>query len=290
MKLGIGTAQFGMEYGAFNEYGQTAIEEVSSIVAEAEKTGIKVIDTAPAYGNSEEVLGKCLRSRNHFRIVTKTPVFTANPITRMHAEHLQTALANSLKKMGLTSVYGLLIHHADNLLAVNGHLLYERMNHLKQRGMVNKIGVSVYTGEQIDKILESYAIDIIQLPLNVLDQRLLRSGHLKKLRQRGVEIHARSAFLQGLLLISPKQLPAYFQPVAKHIQKYHQFLHDNNLSPLQGALGFVIGVEEIEHVICGVNNMHQFQELLTCLPRNDIDFSPFSLDDPKFIDPVKWNV
>ena len=110
------------------------------------------------------------------------------------------------KISGRGNVYGLLAHHADDLLVPGGRRVFEEMQRLLEEGLVRKIGVSVYSGQQIDSILELYTPDIVQLPLNLFDQRLLESGHLEKLKRRGVEIHARSVFLQGLLLIEPDQV------------------------------------------------------------------------------------
>jgi len=166
----------------------------------------------------------------------------------------------------------------------------EKMLDLKHQGLVKKLGASVYTAEQIDRLLEQYELDLIQLPVNILDQRLVASGHLAKLKRAGVEIHARSVFLQGLLLMEPDTLPPYFEPVREHLRRYRAHLEGWGLSPLQAALGFVIGLEEVDVAICGVNTHQQLEELVRLaksLP--DLDrLAEFAIDAPSVLDPSRW--
>lgn len=288
MKLGLGTAQFGLDYGISNRRGQTPAEEVSLIFAAARKQGLQMIDTAASYGNSEVVLGATLPVGHQFKIVTKTPPFRSS-IGRDSAKRLEEIFHGSLRRMKVSSVYGLMIHDAGDLISDEGPLLMDRLLMLRDRGLVSKIGVSVYRTDQIDNILDRFAIDIIQVPVNVLDQRLLRSGHLKKLKKAGVEIHARSAFLQGLLLMDPARVPDYFFSILDHVKKYHEWIKSRRLSPVQAALGFVMGLEDVDYVICGVNDLKHFEELCGVSPLSDSqDFSKWAIDDPMMVDPSRW--
>jgi aryl-alcohol dehydrogenase-like predicted oxidoreductase len=193
--------------------------------------------------------------------------------------------------MHTASVYGLLIHHADDLIGDDGHALMDRMLELKRQGLVKKVGVSVYTAEQIDRVLDNFTIDLIQLPMNVLDQRLLVSGHLTQLKAAGVEVHARSAFLQGLLLMDPDAVPPYFDPIRRHLVRYHGKMRQLGLTPVQAALGFVIGLNEIDAVICGVTTHQQLLEICAganpC--RTDL-FTEFALDEEGMINPSLWRL
>lgn len=287
MKLGLGTVQFGLDYGISNSEGVTPIEEVREILAVAKRNSIRVIDTAAMYGSSEEVLGKTLPAGNNFDIVTKTPRFDGNMENK--ADLLKQTFQRSLKNMNRTSVYGLLIHHADDLLGNGGNLLIGKMKELKEEGTVKKIGVSVYTAAQIDMILDRFDIDIIQLPINVLDQHLLNSGHLTRLKKAGIEIHARSAFLQGLLLMEPAALPSYFDSIKPHLKQYRDSLLQYRLTPLQAALGFVAGINEVDVVVCGVNNHLQLEELCGNLMSIEPSmFSSFAIYDEDILNPSKW--
>ncbi len=201
MKLGIGTAQFGLDYGISNTSGKTSLKEVRSILKIATENGVDVLDTAYSYGDSESVIGKCLPEQNRFRIIIKTPSFKKSRYTAADGNTIKSAFYESLERLRLSSVAGLLIHHADDALAEGSEFLYEVMHELKSKGLVEKIGFSVYSGEQIDKLLDLYDFEMIQVPVNVLDQRLIKGGELKKLKNKDIEVHARSIFLQGLLLM-----------------------------------------------------------------------------------------
>lgn len=279
-----------MSYGISNNAGKTSQEEVGSILADAASYGVRVIDTASLYGNSETVLGRSLPSNSEFHIVTKTPQFAGQVLGESDAQHLEDTLRSSLSKLGRSSVYGLLIHRSSDILLPGGNLLVDRLLKLKQYGLVSKVGVSVYSGLQIDQVLERFPIDLIQLPINVLDQRLLQSGHLQILKRAGVEIHARSAFLQGLLLMEQQEVPEYFDGVREHLESLRLFMRERGLSPLQAALGFVSGIPEIDQVICGVNNARQLGEIIEAA-RVKVDFRKFAeyaIADEGIVNPALW--
>jgi len=293
MKLGIGAAQFGLDYGVSNTEGITPIAEAAKILKQAESLGIEMIDTAPAYGNSETVLGSCIHDKHRFKIMTKTPFFDKDVIREQDVELLRKTFISSLRNLKQSSVYGLLIHHADDLFAVNGQKLWKSMEALKNEGLVKKIGVSVYDAEQIDELLERYTVDLIQVPLNIFDQRLLKSGHLKKMRDRQIEIHARSIFLQGLLLMEPSELPPYLSHAAPRLQKYQDLIKPLNLTALGAALVFIDNLDEIDTYIVGLNNYQQLEEIFSHLTKNrdnslDFDFSKFALTDESIINPSLW--
>lgn len=291
MKIGLGTAQFGMDYGISNREGQTSTDEVVRILEVARQNRISVIDTAALYGASEEVLGRTLPRDHEFRLVTKTIRIDVDRITGEDADRMEQAFFSSLEKLSGCGVYGLLFHNTDDLLAEGGELLLERMEALRHTGRIEKIGVSVYTAEQLDAILELMEPDIVQLPMNVLDQRLLAGGRLAALKSRNIEIHVRSAFLQGLLLMDPESLPDFFASARRHLEGYHAFLRENSITPVRAALGFLAGRFEIDCIVCGVNNHRQLMELCrSAAPLPDIDFSTFALDDATLLNPSCWGV
>lgn len=292
-KIGIGTAQFGLDYGISNKIGKVSLEEAAKILEIATQNNIRFIDTAMDYGDSEEVLGKALLHKHHFTIVTKTPKFLKASITHDDVLLMENSFYRSLSKLNLSSVYGLLIHIADDLLAENGHILMEKMLDFKQRGLVEKIGVSVYTGEQIDKVLENFSIDLIQLPINIFDQRLIANGYLLKLKKRHIEIHARSIFLQGLLLMDPAAVPSYFDQFSEHLFSYWRYLKKHGISPLQNALQFALQLPEIDIVLVGVCSAVEFKEIISTvkqLSSTHLDYSSWSIDDERFINPMLWEL
>ena len=290
MKLGLGTVQFGLDYGVSNTSGQTSLEEVQKIIDYAAVSGVEVLDTAFLYGSSEEVLGKVLPSNHPFKIVTKTSKISDEIVSENAADALIGDFEQSLNRLQQESVYGLLLHDADVLFKDGAEILVDRLRGIKQGGLVQKIGVSVYTQEQIERGIELNFCELIQLPVNVYDQRLVKSGMLRRLKDNRVEIHARSTFLQGLLLMRPDELPEYFSMIDEHHRRYWKFIEQKSLSPVQSALMFLNSLHEIGTVVCGVNNLGQFEELVGV---NLHDFSlteyvEFAVNDLTVIDPVEW--
>ena len=293
MKLGLGTVQFGLDYGISNKHGMTPINQVKEILAHAHESGIRVLDTAMLYGKSEEVLGVSLSPSHSFDIVTKTLQFKKPQINQNDAKKLTEGFEASLTKLGRQSVYGLLIHHADDLLAKGGEYLMEAMLSLKASGAVKKIGVSVYDSNQVEQILEKYSIDLVQLPINVFDQRLLINGNLKALKNAGIEIHARSIFLQGLLLMPVEQMPDFFSPIKPLAASYNKLLSTHDITPLQGALSFAQQCEEIDSVILGVSSINELTEIIAAwssVSEQKIDFSHYACTDSRMINPAQWNM
>ena len=289
MKLGLGAVQIGLNYGISNKNGKTSEEEVAEILAVAACQNIRIIDTAPLYGTSEEVLGRKLPKIHDFHVVTKTISIGSTAITSSHVKLLEETFFRSIKKLQASSVYALLVHHANDLLAYSGELIMEKMLELKHQGFIEKVGASVYTSIQIEKILRRYPIDIMQLPVNVMDQRLIQGGYLKELKAAGVEIHARSVFLQGVLLMDPDSLPAHFNTVKPHLKHYRNSIRERGFSPVRAALGFVIGLPEIDFVICGVNDHKQLQELCAIHAIYDADeFRSFAIEDETILNPTLW--
>lgn len=289
MKIGLGTVQFGLDYGISNRYGQTTSGEVNDILTFATKAGIELLDTAPAYGTSEKTLGQAITGLSSLKIVTKTPIVRHVPSTQELQDLVTRTFDDSLQALRVDSVYGLLVHHAEDLLQEGGERLWSVMTDLKNRGLVVKIGLSVYDQKQIDLALERFDIDLIQLPVNVLDQRLIESGHLKKLKNRGVEIHARSAFLQGLLLMDPQELPPHFNSVRELLTSFHAAVSVRRMTSTQASLGFVAGLPDIDRVICGINTLQQLEELVAGLtPLVSSEWSDFACDDPQILNPSNW--
>ncbi|MDT8375576.1 MAG: aldo/keto reductase [Mariprofundaceae bacterium] len=293
MKIGLGTAQFGMDYGISNREGKTDVAEVVRILTAASESGIRVLDTASAYAKSEAVLGDVLSPSLPFSIVTKTPPVTVDVITEREIENVSSAFYSSLEKLGQKSIYGLLVHQADRLLVEGGWKIFDQMQAFKKSGLVSKIGVSVYDRVTLDRILDRFPLDLIQIPLNVFDQRMLANNYLANLKKAGIEIHARSAFLQGLLLMEPDKLPAHFSSIIDHVRSYRSYLAVHEISPLEAALGFVLSLNEVDVVLCGVNNLDQLVEIVEVAGRSKVDFADFrdfALTDERIINPSLWNV
>ncbi len=288
MKLGLGTVQFGLDYGVSNSDGRTPIDEARRILDYAASVGIQVLDTSPTYGVSEQVLGTVAADRGSFKVVTKTRPQVASP------DELRTDLRMSLGALSRSSVYGLLVHRSADLLSGNGAALYAELMRLKEQGLVQKIGVSVYTASEIEAVLERYSIDLLQFPFNVLDQRLLIGGQLRRAKDLGIECHARSVYLQGLLLMSPESLTDKFKCLEDHLRNYRRFIAERGLTPVSAALGFALRVPEIDVVLCGVNTLAQLEEIADAALQNPtnmnaMEFRKFAIDDERLLNPSLWS-
>lgn len=290
-RLGLGTVQFGLDYAISARETRPGIDEVRRILEVAHTGGITLLDTATRYGTAESVLGECLSSKPSFDIVTKTPAVRQARISRDHVAGLLECFKTSLEDLRLPSVYGLMAHWAPDLLAEGGDALFAAMQDLKAQGKVTKIGSSVYTAAHIDGLLDKFPIDIIQLPLNILDQRLIHGGQIRELAARGVEIHARSAFLKGLILAAPASLPEHFDDVRGKLSALRRLAAENGCTPYQLALGFLLAQPAFAQIIVGVTSAAQLGELLSVAPLSPHlvkQCSEFAIDDPAILDPNHW--
>lgn len=288
-RLGLGTVQWGTAYGISNLAGITSEGEVARILAAAGSHGVNLLDTAVAYGQAEAVLGR--NDLGCFRIVTKTPVFKSEKIVEDHAQALTDSLLSSLRTLAVPRLYGLLVHHADDLLAPGGWRLVATLQALKTQGLVDKIGVSIYRDDQLEQLLNFFIPDVVQLPLNVFDQRLILNGRLAQLKAMGVEIHVRSAFLQGLLLMEPTLVPAYFSPIAPLFQAWHGRVKEHHMSPVQAALAFVRDQSSVDVVLVGVSSVNEFSECLEQFSRpGSFDASGLECSDSAFTNPSQWKL
>jgi aryl-alcohol dehydrogenase-like predicted oxidoreductase len=289
-RLALGSAQFGMRYGIANSDGRPACSVVDQIVRKARDSAISVIDTAYAYGDSETVLGRILSRDRNVRIVTKTPRIWNEQISPVDIESVNAAFDASLKRLCRSKVYGLLIHNADDLLKSGGDRLWNWLESAKADGRAEKIGVSVNSPEQLDRLLSCYrGIELVQLPLNIYDQRFARSGLLGFLRLEHIEAHARSAFLQGLLLMAPERLPDQFSAIRQHQADLHQWLRTRGFSPLAGALSAAISNPNVDVVVVGCESLRQLQEIITAASdARACDLDRFAIADENIINPSRW--
>jgi aryl-alcohol dehydrogenase-like predicted oxidoreductase len=293
MKLALGTVQFGLPYGVTNTSGQPCESEVRAILNRAAAAGVKILDTACLYGDSEDVLGRCLPAGHDFLIVTKTPKMGGMGRAAAVAA-LSAAFAQSCARLRVPSVYGLLAHDANDLLGAQGEALWQAMLALRAGGHVSRIGASVYSGAQVDALLQHYPLDLIQLPMSLLDQRMLRDGQLDRLQARGVEIHVRSVFLQGALLMVPDALPPHLAGLRPQLSEIASRANRLGIRPLQAALQFVAALPQVSAMVCGVDSAAQFDELVAALNStgqalDSADLAACACADAKLLDPSQWS-
>ena len=259
-KIALGTVQFGIDYGVNSVAGQVSSKEVKKIFSYAHSTNIGLLDTAPAYGNSEKILGRM--NISNFKVVTKTRHFDSLEIKNNDVKLLNNDFYHSLEDLKQDSVYGVLMHNADDLLKPGAEKLYDHLQELKQAEKIEKIGVSVYDYSQLQSILDNFDIDLVQLPFNILDRRMIDSGMLSTLRSSNTEVHARSVFLQGLLLMSEQNRPDKFNRWSGLWKIWHEWLNDSQITALEATIRYAISMPEISKVLVGVDNKDQLKEII----------------------------
>ena len=276
-KLGLGTVQFGQAYGISNRRGQVAAEDVARILSLAAESGIRLLDTAANYGDAEAVLGR--RDTRPFRIVTKT-------IGVRHG--VEAVIARARQSAAALKADTLLVHAASDLAGPDGDALWRALLGLRDDGTFRKIGLSVYVADNPGSLAKRYHPDVIQLPFSMLDQRLLADGTLAALNDLGVEIHARSLFLQGLLFLDA--LPEKLKYAAPQLARVKAKIREAGASPLAAALGFVLARPEIAFGLVGVTSTDELQDIIAAAraPLPDLDWASFALADENLLTPSLW--
>jgi aryl-alcohol dehydrogenase-like predicted oxidoreductase len=286
-RLCLGTVQFGITYGVANQFGQVPLSEVRAMLQFAKANCVDTLDTASAYGVSEERLGEI--GINSFKVVTKLPDMPegCESIGGWVLEQVHASLA----RLGLNEVYGLLLHRPENLLRSRGPELYKALQDLKVSGLVQKIGISIYSPSELDTLTSNYRFDLVQAPFNLIDRSLHSSGWLYRLKDLGVEVHTRSTFLQGLLLMAQTEIPHKFSSWSNLWQTWHTWLSKNDVSALNASLSFALSFPEVDRIVVGADSLAQLSEILKCskLPSN-IDLPNLQNADLKLINPTNWNL
>lgn len=286
-QLCLGTVQFGLDYGITNTRGRIAAGEAQALLRQAWDGGVRVLDTAPAYGNSEEVLGGAMRDA--WRIVTKTLPMGPEQVDAAATEKVEAAFAHSLQSLGAPGVDTLLVHHAQDLLVPGGERLYAWLQEQKSRGTTARVGVSVYDGGEVAALLDRYALDVVQLPANIADQRLVLDGTIERLHAAGVEIHVRSLFLQGLLLAEPNFAAERFPEQREWLAAFHAECAKRDVTAQQACIGFFKSRPEFSVAVVGVSGADELAQLLHAWEAAPaMDWSGWGVDNMAFIDPRLW--
>ena len=284
-RIALGTVQFGLPYGVANKTGQVTQLAAKTILKLAKENGTDTLDTAIAYGESEACLGEV--GVHDFKVVTKIPAVPDDCIDVCN--WVQEQVNESLARLGVSSVYGLLLHDSLQLLEKDGKALYRSLKKLKATGQVQKIGVSICSPKELELLTPYFDFDLVQAPFNIFDRRLSDSGWLYRLKVMDVEVHVRSAFLQGLLLIPRNKVPEKFVPWNELFNSWHEWLSYNSVSAIQVCLAYALSFPEIDRVIVGVDSVKQLQQIINVteiiVPNG---FPDLHCEDENLINPACW--
>ena len=271
-KLALGSANFGLDYGVANNSGRISASELIDILLFAKNACIEVIDTAQAYGDSESRIGS-LCDENKFNFVTKIGA----EFTNSALDHsVISSVKQSCRRLNQSRLYAVMLHCPEILLSDQGSEVVRGLQMLKEQGIISRV----------------VKLDIIQVPFNVFDQQILSSGWSDKLKSNGVEIHTRSVFLQGLLLLQRSSLPDYFMTYwPAHFDSWYKFLNYSRADALEVALKFALQQDWIDKIVVGVDNVSQLKALVEIEKSSELkDFPLLGCNDPNLINPSKWSL
>jgi aryl-alcohol dehydrogenase-like predicted oxidoreductase len=285
-KLILGTVQLGLPYGINNQSGMPSVDEAQLILGLAEEGGIQYLDTAAAYGNSELVIGSYFQKKpySHLKVISKFHLHEG-----LSAED---SLRNSLEKLNVNSIDTLLFHSFSDYQNNNNQKL--ALKHLKGLGLIKNMGVSVYTNEELEIVINDSDIETIQLPFNVLDNDSRKGVLLNRAKELGKTIHVRSVFLQGLFYKSIEDLPEKLIPLTSYLQIFKNICKESGLSIAELALAYAINKNYIDGVLIGVDTPKQLSENLlasqiTTPKEVEMRIDEISVSEIQLLNPVNWN-
>jgi aryl-alcohol dehydrogenase-like predicted oxidoreductase len=284
MKLVIGTAQLGMKYGLFNNkpISRKEFKKIEKLVF---KSNINFVDTAISYGDSENIIGNS--KLKNLNIITKIKLTEKKDI--YIKDWISKEISKSLNRLKIKNIYGVLIHDYRDLLGKHGKIYLLSLQELKKKKIIKKIGISIYSQQEIKKIWKFWKPDLVQVPFNPLDNRILDSGWVDTLKKFNVKIFVRSVFLQGLLINEGQ----HFRIKRNYIillNKFKNWCYKNNISLLQGCLHFVKQFKKIDYLVVGFDNYNQLKEIIDVFKKKQINIpKKFFTDKLNLIDPRKWN-
>jgi aryl-alcohol dehydrogenase-like predicted oxidoreductase len=292
-QLILGTAQLGMPYGIANKTGRPNQKNATQIIETAWSSGIKTFDTAQGYGNSEEVLGRAfhdLSISGDLKVISKL-----HPkLNHQNRDELVRSLENSLTLMGVSQLYGLLLHSEELLALWEGSLVEFAESAIKKR-LVKKFGVSVYSPEAALQATEIPGIGIIQLPTNILDRRFVDAGVFELAKKKGIEVHIRSAFLQGLILLQVDEIPASLKKVTGALSHLDELCKGYSITRQQLALTYLKQEFPEAKLVFGAETAKQVTGNIDCWQKKNIVIPPEAWKqleglDQEILNPSLWKL
>lgn len=284
MKISLGTAQFGMTYSIHNK-PPIPIKEIDLIIKYAEENNILSLDTSPLYGNCEKILGKL--NLNNFQITSKVKMFEKKNIYDAYNESIEKSVDN----LGIKKLDCYLLHDADNIFKMDYRRIIDLLKKSKDDGLTKKIGLSVYNFENLDETIKYFVPDVIQVPCNIFDRRLIENERLSKYMSLGIQVEVRSIFLQGLLLITDKTILQKFSKWKHVFEKWFNWLDENSINSYDACVSFINNIPGISKVIIGVDSLDQLMMLNDSInKKKPIDFpNELSVNDEYLINPYNWS-
>jgi len=283
-RFALGTAQLGLRYGVANA-GQVTLDDGRDMLSCARSAGVDTLDTAIAYGDSEARLGSI--GVNGWRVISKLPAIPER--CPSVGNWVRESVTASLERLRTTALHALLLHRPSDLFGSTGEQLYIALQDLQRDRLVGKLGVSVYQPRELDQIWRHFEFEIVQAPFNVFDRRFLSSGWMERLHAQGAEVHIRSIFLQGLLLLDAAARPPKFDRWRALWELWTRWQDEHRCSALEACLNFALSHAEIDRIVVGVDTPGQLRQLLALAAHGAGPIpAEFEGVDETLIDPSRW--
>jgi len=284
-KLILGSAQFGEKYGVNNSYASLSKRESFKILKFAKSSGINTIDLAEKYKSYKNIFN--IYKLNRWKVSLKV---SYDQVKHINEEKFNYYFFQNLQYLNKQKIEYLIIHNPSILKKNKGRLFFNNLKKLKKKKLIEKIGVSVYDPGEFLKILKNFTIDVVQLPLSIFDQRFCSSGLIKKINAKKIEVHARSIFLQGLLISNKKNLKKKYFKNNVLLNQWFGYIKNNKKDAIFECLKFVIKKRFVKKIVFGVNKLDHLKKIIKKL---NLNYKTQSLDkfrahDIKLIDPRKW--
>ena len=287
-RISLGTANLTKSYGVMNLQAMP-LGEIKKIDLLMTKFEITKIDTALAYSvpltEYSEYEADFIRNRD---VTTRSAI--KNIKSHASESEIIDAFQSNLNRKNLTKYKNVLVHDFSDLQGQKSSLTLKVLDKLKSFDLTERVGFSAYNSAEIDYALHLFRPDVIQVPLNIFDQRLINSGHINMIKNMGIRVQARSIFLQGLLLSESETLPAGFEFASNYFKRWWKFIESNSLNSLELCLSFISSLTEIDDYIIGVNDAVQLEQILKAeLSQNDLNLDKLAITDIDLLDPRRWS-
>lgn len=283
-KLGISSGQFGLDQPQAHNRARTREVETRDILQIAARSGLSVLEVSGYSPLAETAMAELIPQPNPFKVTLFTARADRGP------DFVEAELRAQMRRLGLARVHTILAPSASELFGVHGLALWDRLKALRDQGLCDKIGMSVYASDDPVRLARRFRPDVVQAPASLLDQRLLLDGTLAQLAGVGVEVHLRAIFLNGLLFLPPDRAPSHLKSAASRISRARRMIAEGRSDPLQAALGFALSRPEASAVLVGVTSAAEMSAVVAAAanPPPELDWDEMAIDDPAVLDAGQW--
>jgi len=284
-KIIIGTAQLSNNYGIFNKLKSIQNKELKKILNYCKKQNIFYIDLANSYKNSINKLSK--NNLVKFKIILKVGTINKNN----YFSNLKAIVEKTLKELKVKKIYSLMFHDERDIKYLGDKKIMQYFLDLKKKNIIQKIGLSIYNFKKLKVSLNSFPIDLIQVPFNIFDRRILDKKLQKIISKNKIEVHARSIFLQGLLLQDPSSKKKIIQKNQSLLNSWHKFNEYQQKKKIMNCIKFVSQFKKINKFVFGVDNLDQLKTIVSIIKAIDYNIKlhyNFKLKSKKIVDPRLW--